>query len=342
MVIQPWGPQGIVYAAHDSKGEVPAPSLDAWDKTSAEITRVFDLTDFYINVSVDEEGNEVISGAGPRNITVDAAGIWTSTWAKSDILHMNHDGDVLWVNRIGDHYGESISNEDAAAIGMSGGSISTNMQMATAHSGVGGMLFMASYNNQRGAHFSGYGRDGAGLLDVIMSSSVGPFRPITTWFLTIVDDKRGPYDGAYISGHYYWITREFGAPEEGKRGPGALMYIPLDVASRRLGAAVTAVEETENAGTPDSYSLGQAYPNPFNSETAIEFSLPSEEHVKIEVYNTVGQQVASLVEETLSAGVYKTAWDGLDRAGQKVSSGVYFYRMQAGDFTDTRSMSLLK
>ena len=96
-----------------------------------------------------------------------------------------------------------------------------------------------------------------------------------------------------------------------------------------------------SAGTPDSYTLSDAYPNPLNPETTIEFSVPADGHVKVDVYNTAGQLVSSLVDKNLSAGSYKTTWDAMTQNGQ-ASSGVYFYRMEAGDFTDTRSMTLLK
>ena len=106
--------------------------------------------------------------------------------------------------------------------------------------------------------------------------------------------------------------------------------------------AVTAVEAVESAGTPDSYALGAAYPNPFNPETAIDFAVPAYGHVRIDVYNAAGQVVNSLVDRELGAGSYKATWDALDRYGEQVSSGVYFYRMVAGDFSATHSMTLLK
>ena len=70
--------------------------------------------------------------------------------------------------------------------------------------------------------------------------------------------------------------------------------------------------------------------------------MPSEGRVKIEVYNTAGQRVTSLVDEELTAGSYKTTWDARDEFGEPIASGVYFYRMLAGDFADTRTMTLLK
>ena len=98
----------------------------------------------------------------------------------------------------------------------------------------------------------------------------------------------------------------------------------------------------ESTGTPDDYALGAAYPNPFNPEITIEFSVPRDGPVKIEVFNAAGQRLSSLVDEVLRAGTYKTVWDGLDSNGMPVSSGVYLYRMQAGDFVASRSMTLLK
>ena len=111
-----------------------------------------------------------------------------------------------------------------------------------------------------------------------------------------------------------------------------MFFLPYDAVEGKLGTGVTAVEEVESAGTPDSYSLSDAYPNPFNPETTIEFGLPTDGYVKVDVYNTAGQLVNSLVDKDLSAGAYKTTWDAMTEEGQQVSSGVYFYRMEAGEF----------
>ena len=115
--------------------------------------------------------------------------------------------------------------------------------------------------------------------------------------------------------------------EETVKGPGA---------GKRLSPVA------ESTGTPAGYALGVAYPNPFNPEITIEFSVSRDGPVKIEVFNAAGQRLSILVDETLTAGTYKTVWDGLDPNGMRVSSGVYLYRMQAGDFVATRSMTLLK
>lgn len=93
---------------------------------------------------------------------------------------------------------------------------------------------------------------------------------------------------------------------------------------------------------PAGYVLEQNYPNPFNPETRIEFALPSSGNVRLIVYNLLGREVRTLVSTVLAAGQHTINWDSRDDAGQAVASGVYFYRLEAGDHTMTRKMMLLK
>jgi hypothetical protein len=86
-----------------------------------------------------------------------------------------------------------------------------------------------------------------------------------------------------------------------------------------------------------SYQLFQNYPNPFNPATAIEFSIPQSEYITLKIYNALGQVVATLVSEKLNAGDYSYSWDA-----RSFTSGVYLYRLQAGDFVEGRKMVLLK
>ncbi|MFZ1683676.1 MAG: T9SS type A sorting domain-containing protein [Candidatus Zixiibacteriota bacterium] len=93
---------------------------------------------------------------------------------------------------------------------------------------------------------------------------------------------------------------------------------------------------------PGSFALEQNYPNPFNPSTQIQFTLPARSHVSIEIFNLLGQSVRLLVDDTRSAGTYSTGWDGKDDTGKSLATGVYLYRLQTGDFTETRKMILLK
>ena len=96
----------------------------------------------------------------------------------------------------------------------------------------------------------------------------------------------------------------------------------------------------DNNGTPQvpvALMLGQNYPNPFNPTTNITFALPNESHVTLKVYNSLGQEVSTLVEGNMGAGTHNLVWDG-----SRLASGVYFYRMQAGNQVITKKMLLIK
>ncbi len=105
---------------------------------------------------------------------------------------------------------------------------------------------------------------------------------------------------------------------------------------------ITAVREIDDVPHPWSFQLSQNYPNPFNPTTNIEFRIIVASRVSVDIFNSLGQKVKTLVDQELPAGSYATEWDGADDSGRKVASGVYFYRMQAADYTDTRKMTLLK
>ncbi|MFH1686848.1 MAG: T9SS type A sorting domain-containing protein [bacterium] len=104
----------------------------------------------------------------------------------------------------------------------------------------------------------------------------------------------------------------------------------------------TDVWEIPGASLPQEYVLRQNYPNPFNPETYIEFALPKGSHTVLEIYNVLGRRVNTLVDEYLSAGEKVVVWDGTDLNGSVVSSGIYFYRIQAADYRATKKMVLMK
>lgn len=93
---------------------------------------------------------------------------------------------------------------------------------------------------------------------------------------------------------------------------------------------------------PQQYELYQNYPNPFNPITTIRYGLPEAADVKIMVYNVLGRKVATLVNDHRQAGFHKALWDSKSHQGIEVSSGVYFYRIEANDFIDVKKMVLLR
>lgn len=93
---------------------------------------------------------------------------------------------------------------------------------------------------------------------------------------------------------------------------------------------------------PGDFQLGQNYPNPFNPTTTIEYLIPKTGLVQLKIYNTAGQLVKTLVEEAKAPGKYSAIWDGSNEAGSPVATGVYLYRLRAGDDQITRKMVILK
>ena len=110
-----------------------------------------------------------------------------------------------------------------------------------------------------------------------------------------------------------------------------------DIATGILSYGLIADIKKEFASIPNDYILTQNYPNPFNPSTQITFTLPKAETVKLQVYNTLGQIVGNLVEDKLQAGSHEVEFNA-----RHLPSGVYFYRLQAGEWMDVKKMILLK
>lgn len=98
----------------------------------------------------------------------------------------------------------------------------------------------------------------------------------------------------------------------------------------------------ETPAVPDAFFLAQNVPNPFNPHTTIHFGLAGPAHVTLSIYNAAGRLVRVLVDEHRAAGRHEAVWDGRDGEGRRAASGVYFYRLSAGSFEETKKMILLR
>ena len=105
---------------------------------------------------------------------------------------------------------------------------------------------------------------------------------------------------------------------------------------------VARLGEVQIQTRPEAFALANNYPNPFNPETTIKYALPDPVDVRLEIYNMLGQQVRSLVSEPQNAGRYTVKWDATNESGHALSTGIYFYRLVAGDFHKVEKMLLLK
>ncbi len=93
---------------------------------------------------------------------------------------------------------------------------------------------------------------------------------------------------------------------------------------------------------PDEFALHANYPNPFNPTTTISYDLPEQAQVTLGIYDILGKQIKTLVNQSQDAGNKIAVWNGTDNLGRQVSAGVYLYQIQAGEFSQTRKMLLLK
>lgn len=108
------------------------------------------------------------------------------------------------------------------------------------------------------------------------------------------------------------------------------------------GRGYTSTPDGGGHKLPSEFSLAQNYPNPFNPTTTISFALPVQSQVRLKLFNLLGQEVVTLVDERLPAGYHQVNWKGENSSGAIVSSGIYFYRLEAFLFTQTRGMLLLR
>jgi len=114
------------------------------------------------------------------------------------------------------------------------------------------------------------------------------------------------------------------------------------LARENIQALLTGVGDQSLAKPPEDFALSQNYPNPFNPETTIKYAVSSLCRVRIEIYNTLGQRLRTLVDEDQPAGYYTVRWDGKDEQGRAMPSGVYVYTLQAGEFVQVRKMVVVK
>jgi hypothetical protein len=113
-------------------------------------------------------------------------------------------------------------------------------------------------------------------------------------------------------------------------------YQAYDVRAQRLTLAQTTTAKTVPS-VPQAFSLEQNYPNPFNPVTQIAFEIPRAGEVTLDVFDLLGRRVAELVNAKLEMGPHRVVFDG-----SELASGIYFYRLEAGEFTQTKKLMLLK
>jgi len=138
----------------------------------------------------------------------------------------------------------------------------------------------------------------------------------------------------YSQGSYYWriISKD----------NSELITESNEKWNFNLGIVSAVEDEKYEEEIPDEFSLSQNYPNPFNSETIIKFTLPMMSHVKIKIYNLLGQEIVTLVNAVQGPGKYNIRWNGKDKFGKEVASGIYIYSITSKNYTMSKRLVFLK
>jgi len=135
-------------------------------------------------------------------------------------------------------------------------------------------------------------------------------------------------------------------PPAGWNGETTFDYVVSDgnggLDTATVFITVTPVSAVMDQIVPTSFALHQNFPNPFNPETTISYALPEKSHVTLRVFSIIGSEICTLVNGEKSAGQYEAIWNAQDRFGQPVSSGIYFYQLKAGDYSEIRKMLLVR
>jgi hypothetical protein len=136
---------------------------------------------------------------------------------------------------------------------------------------------------------------------------------------------------------YNWYGTSSPSSEKFYSGPGLKV-----IWSPYLTSAPPAPRLDPGISLPLAFSLGPNYPNPFNPQTTIRFTLDASSYTTVTIYNILGQQVNTLVSEQMQPGEHTLVWNGRDSRGKPVSSGIYFYTIQAGERFESRKMVMMR
>jgi hypothetical protein len=290
-----------------------------------------------------ESGNSVIQTPDDGYVIVGTT--WSFGAGESDVYLIKTDsqGDTIWTRTYGGVYSEYGSSIDMTS-GDNGfaicGTNHTEAYLIRTNS-EGDTLWTKTYGRQNRA-FYGYSvketMDGGYIISG-ESWRIRPPSPPYSQLLVIRTDSFGDtlwtseIGGDEFNAGYSVCQ----ATDGGYVISGETLNIdyPSYLLLVKFASDQTGVNVTDNI--PDKFNLKQNYPNPFNASTTISFTLPQESEVTISIYNILGQKIASVFEDMLSAGENNVVWNASEQ-----SSGMYFYKIQAGDYTETMKMLLLK
>ncbi|MEE2627837.1 MAG: FlgD immunoglobulin-like domain containing protein [Candidatus Latescibacterota bacterium] len=336
-------PEGtVIYATAGVSGTVS--KIAAFSVADGTLLDEWDMSDMWL---YDNKGSDRSSGPGTLSRfydgTPDPAGLTMSGHHTSLTVRMSYDGDLIYMNRNGDGYGDSKTFSEGTFGDFEYGHTEAPAFKYTVYSTKWGWVTNVEAGSNTTQNGFVLGEDGSGLFHFEPKSIP------TTWpqYNMIVDGDTD-WDGVYMMVGGFGddaVNNDFvPIPEEGLAilSQYPVVHLPYDQKRALLGDAATAVAELEGAALPTDYAVSDAAPNPFNPETSINFSLPWDAPILVEIYNSQGQKVRTLFDDRMNAGEFRISWDGRDDGGLQVASGMYMYRVQAPNLNVTKKVTLLK
>jgi flagellar hook assembly protein FlgD len=333
--------EGFLYLGNGWLNDPPAAGVYEVDSASGEVTDIIDISDYWVFDQYADNPEPVKAASMINCISIDKAGLvmvsggWGPGSTAKVPLKVDWNGELIYMNDLGDGFNDNVWAGEAQAMGVE---VSTDGESHAISQSVEGFTFVTTASkgdmSQQPSYGAIYGPDGAGIFKVTADRMPLSVHEATGSGTNMIHEHSA-WDGLYI------LTGESGFNEE--HGGYQIGHLPFRIESALIGTDFsTAVEEVASDVTPEDYTLGDAYPNPFNPATTIEFTLPTGSHAQVTVLNSQGQQVSTLVNEFLSAGNYKTSWNGKIASGDIAAAGLYFYRLQVGDQVLTKKMTLVK
>ena len=343
--------EGFLYMGNGWLNDPPTAGIYELDSSTGEVTDIIDVSPYLVweQYGHDPEVTETTLAASMINcIGIDEEGFVMSAggWGPSSIpyvpVKVDWNGELIYQNHTGDGYNDNIWAGEAQALGVEPVTDGESHAVSISRGEIKGFAFMTEASkgdmSRQPAYGAVYGPDGAGIFHA-QGPNIALSNHEATGSGTNMVHEQSDWDGLYI------LTAEKGVGEEegwnDEFGGYQVAHWPFRIEQALIGDAVTAVEEI-SAATPEAVDLGDAYPNPFNAQTTIEFAIPADGHARLMVLNSQGQIVSTLVNKFLSAGSYRTSWNGNDDSGKAVGGGIYFYRLKVGDHEQARKMTLLK
>jgi flagellar hook assembly protein FlgD len=345
--------EGFLYMGNGWLNDPPAAGIYELDSSTGEVTDIIDVSEWMVfeQYGHDPENTETTLAASMINcISIDsqgfvmAAGGWGPSSINSVPTKVDWNGDLIYQNDRGDGFNDNIWAGEAQALGVESTTDGESHAVSISRGEIPGFVFMTEASKgdmSRQPSFGGvYGPDGSGIFHA-QGPNIALSNHEATGSGTNMIHEQSDWDGLYILTAEKAVSAESGWNDE--FGGYQIAHWPFRIEQALIGTDfATAIAEVSSDVTPEEVELGDAYPNPFNPATTIEFAIPTNGHATVKVLNTQGQVVNTLVNEFVSAGTYRTTWDGMNANGELAAGGLYFYRLQVGGQEVTKKMTFLK